>query len=73
MGFTGDNPRRAVEAFMKAMPTVGISAVAIAEQVAPKQAGYVVPKTPWGDPDLNGVWPDIDMVRVPMQRAPVSV
>jgi hypothetical protein len=59
-----------VEAFMKAMPTVGVKAVAIAEQVAPKQAGYVVPKTPWGDPDLNGVWPDIDMVRVPMQRAP---
>ena len=60
----------AVEAFMKAMPTVGVTAVAIAEQVAPKPAGYVVPKTPWGDPDLNGVWPDIDMVRVPVQRAP---
>ena len=60
----------AVEAFMKAMPTVGLKSVATADQVAPKQAGYVVPKTPWGDPDLNGVWPDIDMVRVPMQRAP---
>jgi hypothetical protein len=59
----------AVEAFMKAT-TVGLKAVAIAEQVAPKQAGYVAPRTPWGDPDLNGVWPDIDMVRVPMQRAP---
>ena len=60
----------AVEAFMKAMPTVGVQAVAVAADVAPKQPGYVVPKTPWGDPDLNGVWPDIDMVRVPMQRAP---
>jgi hypothetical protein len=60
----------AVEAFMKAMPTVGVNVVAAAEQVAPKQAGYVVPRTPWGDPDLNGVWPDIDMVRVPVQRAP---
>jgi hypothetical protein len=59
----------AVEAFMKAMPTVGLKAIAAAEQVAPKQAGYVVPRTPWGDPDLNGVWPDIDMVRVPVQRA----
>jgi hypothetical protein len=59
----------AVEAFMKAMP-VGTKPVAIAEQVAPKQSGYVVPRTPWGDPDLNGVWPDIDMVRVPVQRAP---
>ena len=58
-----------VEAFMKAMPTVGVTAVSIAEQTAPKQPGYVAPRTPWGDPDLNGVWPDIDMVRVPMQRA----
>ena len=41
-----------------------------AEQVAPKARGYVVPRTPWGDPDLNGVWPSIDMVRVPLQRAP---
>jgi hypothetical protein len=41
-----------------------------AEQVAPKTRGYVVPRTPWGDPDLNGVWPSIDMVRVPLQRAP---
>jgi hypothetical protein len=57
-----------VEAFMKAMPPR--LTVAIAEQVVPKQAGYVAPKTPWGDPDLNGVWPDIDMVRVPVQRAP---
>src|ERR1043166_5208414 len=44
--------------------------LAVAELVAPKQPGYVVPRTPWGDPDLNGVWPDIDMVRVPVQRAP---
>jgi hypothetical protein len=60
---------RAVEAFMKAMPSVALERVAIAEQVAPKAAGYVTPRTPWGDPDLNGVWPDIDMVRVPVQRA----
>jgi len=60
----------AVEAFMKAMPTVGLTPVATAEQVAPKQAGYVVPRTPWGDPNLNGTWPDIDMVRVPVNRAP---
>jgi hypothetical protein len=59
----------AIEAFMKAMPTVAVTPTAAAEQVAPKRAGYVAPKTPWGDPDLNGVWPDIDMVRVPVQRA----
>ena len=59
----------AVEVFMKAMAPGG-APIAAAEQVAPKQAGYAVPRTPWGDPDLNGVWPDIDMVRVPVQRAP---
>jgi hypothetical protein len=42
----------------------------VGEQVAPKARGYVVPRTPWGDPDLNGIWPSIDMVRVPVQRAP---
>jgi hypothetical protein len=36
--------------------------------VAPKAQGYVVPRTPWGDPDIEGVWPSIDMVRVPMER-----
>jgi len=41
-----------------------------AEQVAPRVRGYIAPRTPWGDPDLNGIWPSIDMVRVPVQRAP---
>ena len=30
--------------------------------------GFVAPKTPWGDPDLQGFWPGVDMVGVPMQR-----
>jgi hypothetical protein len=29
---------------------------------------YVVPRTPWGDPDLQGKWPGTHMVGVPMQR-----
>ena len=29
---------------------------------------YVVPKTAWGDPDLQGLWPATDMINVPMQR-----
>src|SRR5690348_11340006 len=32
-------------------------------------ANYAVPKTPWGDPDLQGKWPGIELVGVPMQRA----
>jgi hypothetical protein len=35
----------------------------------PKPApGFVQPKTPWGDPDLQGFWPSVDMVGVPLQR-----
>ena len=64
------------EAFMERRPAGAISiwdtaAVrAAAEQVAPKAPGFVVPRTPWGDPDLNGIWPSIDMVRVPVSRSP---
>jgi hypothetical protein len=29
---------------------------------------YVVPRTSWGDPDLQGKWPGTHMVGVPMQR-----
>jgi hypothetical protein len=53
-----------------ALTAVGADAQSAAEQVAPKAPGYSVPRTPWGDPDLNGTWPSIDMVRVPVQRSP---
>src|SRR5215468_7840813 len=29
---------------------------------------YVVPRTAWGDPDLQGKWPSTAMVGVPVQR-----
>src|SRR5262252_8982162 len=29
---------------------------------------YTVPRTPWGDPDLQGKWPSTHMVGVPVQR-----
>ena len=39
---------------------------------APSGAGargtYTPPKTPWGDPDLQGIWPGTDMVGVPFER-----
>src|SRR4030088_2400477 len=30
---------------------------------------YKAPRTAWGDPDLQGVWPGTDTVGVPLQRA----
>ena len=29
---------------------------------------YSPPKTPWGDPDLQGIWPSTEMIGVPLQR-----
>ena len=31
-------------------------------------AGWTIPRTPWGDPDLQGVWPGTNMMGVPQQR-----
>jgi len=31
-------------------------------------AGFVPPTTPWGEPDLQGFWPGVEMVGVPLQR-----
>jgi hypothetical protein len=29
---------------------------------------WTVPRTPWGDPDLQGLWPSIDMQGTPYER-----
>jgi len=36
--------------------------------MAKRDPNYTVPRTPWGDPDLQGKWPSTDMVGTPMQR-----
>ena len=43
------------------------SAVLAAQQ---RPAPYAPPRTPWGEPDLQGKWPGTDMVGVPLQRDP---
>jgi hypothetical protein len=50
---------------------VSLAFAGLLASVAAAQApsNYVVPKTPWGDPDLQGKWPGIELVGVPMQRA----
>jgi hypothetical protein len=35
---------------------------------APSAKPYVPTKTPWGDPDLQGVWPGTDMIGTPLER-----
>jgi hypothetical protein len=35
---------------------------------SPRKASWVPPKTPWGDPDLQGTWPTGEMTGVPLER-----
>ncbi len=62
---------------MPAKPMVaGSAAFALSAMVAGSalaqpdyDPNYEPPRTPWGDPDLQGKWPGTDMVGVPMQRS----
>jgi hypothetical protein len=55
---------------------VGLFAIAliaplVAQTAAPepsKGSSYTPPRTPWGDPDLQGIWPSTQMVGVPLER-----
>ena len=38
--------------------------------LAGKPVEYKAPRTPWGDPDLQGVWSSDDLENVPMSRPP---
>src|SRR5215469_1064532 len=35
---------------------------------AATKAGYIPPKTPWGEPDLQGIWPLNHLIAVPLER-----
>ena len=47
---------------------VGAQTTAGASSAARAQAAYTPPRTPWGDPDLQGIWPGTEMVGVPFER-----
>jgi hypothetical protein len=48
---------------------IGIAALcAVVNAQQPAKAPYAPPKTAWGDPDLQGIWPSTDMVGVPFER-----
>jgi hypothetical protein len=53
-----------VSALVATMPIIGQSAAPA------KKAAYTPPKLPWGDPDLQGLWPGTDLIEVPLQRDP---
>ena len=52
--------------------TLALFVMIAASTLAAQEARYVAPRTPWGDPDLQGRWPGTSMMGVPMERPPVS-
>ena len=47
---------------------LAVAAPAAAQAAAGGASEYKAPRTPWGDPDLQGVWPSTHMVGVPFER-----
>lgn len=45
-----------------------VALIAQAPAVGPS-AGWTAPKTPWGEPDIEGRWPVMHMMGTPLQRA----
>ena len=61
----------AAVAAQSSAPQASASARSAAADKAPgAPSNYTPPRTPWGDPDLQGVWPGTEMVGVPLQRQP---
>jgi hypothetical protein len=56
----------ALAAVIGVSTAAGVAAQAPASSASP--VTYTPPKTPWGDPDLQGVWPGTDSVGVPFER-----
>lgn len=48
----------------------GIAMALALAQPAPAPPGWTPPKTPWGEPDLQGTWPLNHLIAVPLQRPP---
>ena len=56
-----------VSALLVTMPVIGQAPAGKTPRKTTK-AAYTPPKLPWGDPDLQGLWPGTDLIGVPMQR-----
>jgi len=48
--------------------TIALAFSTIAAAQSQSAQDFTPPRTPWGDPDLQGIWPGTSMVGVPLQR-----
>jgi len=56
-------------AMKRTISSLALAALLASVVAAQAPSNYTPLKTPWGDPDLQGKWPGIELVGVPMQRA----
>jgi len=63
-------PTQVTRPVLAALTAMVLAAPLVAQTTAPAtgRAVYSPPRTPWGDPDLQGIWPSTDMVGVPLER-----
>jgi hypothetical protein len=57
-----------IAALVAACAWVAVSSAALLGQSPSGSESYRTPRTPWGDPDLQGTWPSTGMVGVPIER-----
>ena len=55
---------------MRASSSLLVASLFAAAVVSVHGQAWKAPRTPWGDPDLQGIWPSTHMVGVPFERAP---
>ena len=55
-------------AFLVAFLVLGAFALAAGTAFGQTAKTWTAPKTPWGDPDLQGTWTDDDCIGTPMNR-----
>ena len=48
---------------------IAVAAFASVTAIAQQSGTYKVPKTPWGEPDLQGIYNGNDLQGIPFQRA----
>lgn len=57
-----------IKLLLAAVALLGLMALVPEHAAAQNAARYVVPRTPWGDPDFQGLWPANDMQGTPYER-----
>ena len=50
------------------LAVVVLASAVVSSQGQSSSGSYSPPRTPWGDPDLQGIWPGTDSVGVPFER-----